>query len=347
MKALNQLRLLPDDLFLAGTPWKLLKENIRRGELNPFYGIDLSSLRHRLLLKANSIVDSGFNSDRYQAASRSAGRQVYEVRDHASGCRGAMVLDDDGNPWLVYAGLHDWSDAKVAAELKKSRSQYWMPTDEDMGIRRAEDAWLSSRQEAVDILDSLVRTIHDALQSPNEVSEFAVSGASGEAKELVQVEVISFKGQDLPIEQAGTTDAFLNISIQGKGYDYESRQRLKRAVSYLKPKDIKSDIVREDGSVYMEVILSEAVVTQLFASVCLSPPATRVKQLPPIDCDAQPVLHYIDTTSFDQGMISGKAALSLCGVWFIPREDESSGKPICRDCEKIRPIFAGLHPSKG
>ncbi|WEV72558.1 DUF3039 domain-containing protein [Bifidobacterium sp. ESL0790] len=342
---MRDLLSLPDDLFLSGTPLRQLKENIRRGDSDALYGIDLSSLKHRLLIEANSIVDRGFNGDRYKAASKSAGRPVYEIRDNSSGCRGAMILDDDGDPWLVYAGSHDWSDAKVANLLTKSRSRYWMPTDLDMGIRKGEDAWLASRREAVGILDSLIRSVHGALQSSNETGEFRLPKVGANPGRLVDVEIISFKGQPLPLGQSGGTDAYMTLAIKGKSYDKDSRQRLNRAVSYLKPQEINFDVLQEDGSVYMEVTVSEAVIAQLYASVCLSSEKgqTVSRQMPDAVCGPQRVLHYVDTESFVQGMVFGKSALSLCGVWFIPSEDESSGKPVCEGCERVKPIFDSLH----
>ncbi|WP_161786455.1 DUF3039 domain-containing protein [Bifidobacterium bohemicum] len=305
----------------------------------------MSSLDHRLLHAANSIVDKGFASDRYKAASRTAERPVYEVRDHSSGCRGAMILDDNGDPWLVYAGYHDWSDAKVAAALKKSRSRYWMPNEKDFAIREAEDAWLASKRLAADTLDALIIGIHNALLSPNETVECGITDHNGSEQRL-EVQVISGKGQPLNLDESGDQEAYITVSILSGPNDYESRQTLQRAISYLKPKSLEYNVIQSDGSLYMEVTVSEAIIAQLFASVVLSSSEQKPSRLSFTPYEAQPCLHYIRKESLIPSMVYGKAALSLCGVWFIPSQDESSGKPICKDCEKIEPVFNGLHQVK-
>jgi len=128
------LKSLPRASFDDTTPLDL----IANGD---FGRLNLYGLQQSLLEDARRRFMHGV-PDRHVAASKKYGKPVYEVRDRSgAGWRGAVVLDADGDPWLVWAARHDQFHRSVADVAFTDH----MPTAGEYKLRAREEADLTNR----------------------------------------------------------------------------------------------------------------------------------------------------------------------------------------------------------
>jgi len=98
--------------------------------------VRIGFIEHPLIADASRRFAQGL-PDRHQEASKQLGRAVFEVRSRTGAAwRGAAILDEHGDPWLVWAAPHDKFHAQICDVLKNM--DRWMPTAAEYKLRDRE-----------------------------------------------------------------------------------------------------------------------------------------------------------------------------------------------------------------
>ena len=112
--------------------------------------VNISTIVHPLIQDAQRRFSEG-SPDLHRAATQAAGRPVWEVRSRVGAAwRGAVLLDEYGDPWLVWAAEHDIFHAKVAQVMRDPSA--WLPILAEYRLRErdeAEEKLLGWRRTAV------------------------------------------------------------------------------------------------------------------------------------------------------------------------------------------------------
>ena len=338
LKAFNQL---PKDSFKGNDPWKTIKRNKDNGQENLFYKIDLSELSQNLLDNSRKVMNGGYSTNLHQAASTAAGCKVFEIRDTSSGWRGAVVLDTQGDPWLVYADRHDRFHAHVTTILAKTNKHNWLPRSLDYKIRDKEEALKAFQKTALHVLIDLITGIRAAVVN-DEASEFDITfgdlGSSGH----VDVEVMTDQ-TPLSVDMKCVSEGLVSVNVRlSDPQDRRARDCLANVVSCIQPnQDYVYMCYLCNRDYKIELCLSKARIVQL-TSLLIDDEGydLRTRAMLSKSPDPQTLLHYTDKHYIVQGMLDGQAVLSLCGTWFVPTQDEYTDecKGICPVCESIKPL---------
>lgn len=92
----------------------------------------------------------------------------------------------------------------------------------------------------------------------------------------------------------------------------------------------------DGGNLQMLGLLSHAHLAQLTAQLGDPAPLTTVEPRTPTH------LHGVSAPALTEAWITGSAVLSFCGVWFVPRYDETAPLPMCEECERANPVVTAL-----
>ena len=151
--------------------------------------LDLISIDLDLIKDAQSEFENGSFPDRHVAASNSRRKKngktkpVYEVRSKVGAAwRGGIVIDDFGDPWLVYAAphdkFHDTAPSFFADETK------YLPVRSDYKLRNKEELTRIIQEQDIQYLRQLLEILTKALMdSPAE----HFTQLHGQANDVVQV----------------------------------------------------------------------------------------------------------------------------------------------------------------
>lgn len=93
------------ELPLQGFDDPRIADMLRRKNRTAFDRID--QIRHAVLDAARASIYNGHRCQHHVTSTNTAGQRVFEVEESSSGWRGAVILDEAGDPWLVYADAHD------------------------------------------------------------------------------------------------------------------------------------------------------------------------------------------------------------------------------------------------
>jgi len=314
------LKSLPRDTFEDTTPVDL----IANGD---FDRLDLYGVKHPLLEDARRRFATGL-PDRHNAASREYGKPVFEVRDRTgAGWRGAVVLDADGDPWLVWAERHDQFHRNVEnvafADLLPSSAEY--------KLRSREEAALSRLDWEYNVLKAFIEALRESVRTGAAATATVAGPKAGETADLVVETDHNEPSDDVAVAHDGLSMLTVSLRIAGGGWGDFERALTRVCLPFLEPDASRIETAfGRDNSLIAYVDITHAQLIQLLAD----PPPYEGE---PVEVQAPDRLHYVGIDYMLDGFVHGTPLRGVCGVWFVASRDESSGLPVCERCEAEQP----------
>lgn len=347
MKALIQL-IKGRQFRKEDDPTALIRQNIRKDCDNIYEGIDFDALHTTLLDAARRGFSSGrITVEKHKVLSGAAKRDVYEIRDSnkSSAWRGIVILDEQGDPWLVYCGSHDdfHADANMRQFIRKENADAYMPTDDDYLLRDREEAGRQFDMFETGTARTLVQSICDVVRSCTTVDSDSarrtVSGLDANASIFVSVESDENGGHDYYVQ---VTFDFSEDEMRKRGFDHYAHSLIRCMAVIADPTEDKpveplvDTHVDEYGvkrkTIRSCMLLNDEDIRRIEDPRFADDPelAQRLLASPP----PEPKLHQVPKRLLSDALIQGKPIRSLCGKWFVPVLDDSSDVPRCEECER-------------
>lgn len=316
---------LPEDSF--GNPKQLKLLRARKWDQ-----LDLSNVEHPLISDARKRFASG-SPDQHRRLTKSVGRPVYEVRSHSgAGWRGAVILDEAGDPWLVYADRHDRFHATAADALRESTLGGWLPTAVEYKLRERDEAAAIDRVWRINAVSSILDALSSAVQEPGASKEALVSGSRSNDRPIA-FEITIESDPPQPKLEKGAALATILIRV-GTGRDHEADRLLADVLPLLQPDSRKIEATYlPDNRLDIWVELTQAKLAQLSALQAVGVSGDHINQ----SCLPNEVLHYVAQNTLARALVNGEATRAVCGSWFVPTKDETSDLPVCPKCEERLP----------
>lgn len=321
----------------------VVEENTRHGRPKT-RGLYLDELRHRMLERAAQLLAGNYQGSRHVSSSKAAGCPVYEVRCmEGAAWRGALVMDEKGDPWLVHADRHDRFDDHAQEYLAEARRNLWWPSKADYVIREVEDQGQQYRAQEIDLLCRIIDALRDATQNIDQQGlgqgEFAFRTTVNDIR--VQVTSGGVFAEDPTSAADEEAFVFLTVLIP-QWEDNELFDMMSDVAHCLQPSVNPADMqisAQADGSCRFDLILNQARLAQILAATFIDGKSdTDLFQAP----GEQPFLHYVDKEAMARSMVTGVAAKALCGVWYVARIDAKTAGdriPLCPRCQQIKPCY--------
>ncbi len=321
------LKTLPRETFVDRSVWEGVKN--RDWANLSLYGID-----HPLLNDARSRFAAGV-PDTHQVSTRAAGRRVFEVRDRSGAAwRGAVVLDDQGDPWLVYADRHDAFHA-TARNFFEAGS--YLPIAAEYTLRDREEAAIAFLAWRKELLRGLAAAIVQAMRSHEEVqTTIAGHRTTDQATFEVSLEHDTAAGS---VDEAHESSSLVTLvlRVRTRTADEFRQEVLNTVLPFLQPDpDQYESVFGRDGSMTHLITMSQGRLIQ-FAAAAPDTQSPTPADAPPPTC-----LHYVGLTYLTEAYIEGRPVRGVCGTWFVPTRDESAGLPVCPRCDAEKPIAEAL-----
>lgn len=290
------------------------------------------SVEHDLLSDARTRLDGGL-PDYHRAATAAAGEPVFEVRSRSGAAwRGAVVRDDNGLFWLVYAAKHDVFHKTVASVMKRGE---WRPTALDRVVLDQDQADGERTARSVSILSGLIEALRTAVES-GATERFPVEGA-GLSPATVEVLIEHDQPAENP-DGANQSESSVSLVLRLDANSAELHGELLRTcLPFLQPDERQRDqAYGRQNTLELVMTITHARLAQLTGDFDVTVSSTAaVLALPDR-------LHYANVTATIEGFVLGHAVVALCGLWFVPSTSEMSGLPICDECERTQPTAQRL-----
>ncbi|WP_187271249.1 DUF3039 domain-containing protein [Actinomyces ruminicola] len=336
---MRTLKMLPAESYSGPIP-----DAIRRSRWKDLADVDVSQLPHPLIEAGKKALAHG--ADRHVEATAAAGRPVFELRTREGAAwRGAMIIDDDGTGWIVYAQRHDRFHSTVAGKLTAARAHDWMPRSVDHSLRKREQARAEIRRWRVQTLAAVIGAAGTAAVANDHSSELLVqreeSGRDASARSATFSSTITVSVMaDLSEADAATGlrgEALLDVAVvTRRAEDVLLRTTIAEAVTLLAGPTRPEAVALPDGSgVYYSFVVPASRLQWLVAVES----ADEVGELAETSLGEhlRPThLHYTRKELIAESAVEGRAVRALCGEWFVVRCDE--GLPVCEACETRLPV---------
>lgn len=298
--------------------------------------VNISKIVHPLIQDAQRRFSEG-SPDLHRAATQAAGRPVWEVRSRVGAAwRGAVILDEYGDPWLVWAAEHDIFHAKVAQVMRDPSA--WLPIPAEYRLRErdeAEEKLLGWRRTAVRLfLLAVGEAIRSARICP--ISIPRLLGANGDITGTVELI------PDPPAEplEDGSVLAVVVVDISK-----DSDELLRLVLPVLQPDVARIDATyTREGSLEQWITITQAKLAQLAALHLIDEIEAEVLGAG-VGCQVNEELHYVGSSYLADALVFGKSVRAVCGRWFVPTKDAHASLPLCASCERKLPVaqqVAGL-----
>lgn len=307
--------------------------------------LSICDIESALIDDAQHGFDHGAPS-RHEESTKTYGDTVYEVRDPAgAGWRGAVILDGDGDPWLVYADRHDHFHANASSVLRRSKGKgapppAFLPTPLDYELRTAEE----DRQRKLEAMRELIRGLRDGLRKANATGHVVSVRTPEHPQETAAEKTILYTvdvDHEEPaetVEEANLSTSIVTVTMPMNSGSPKMRELLiSCGVVYIQPDAAYRDPVWTPTSDLLVVMtVTHAKLAQLLSDVDVD-----ANDLPPTVTPPDR-LHWVRSEDQIEGMVNGAAVSSLCGHWFVPSKSESAELPVCGSCEAIKPLAQEL-----
>lgn len=305
---------------------------------NQWSDLRLGELAHPLLEDANDRFANGAVPDLHSAASMAAGNKVYEVRSRTGAAwRGAVVLDEAGDPWLVYAEKHDRFHSRAAGLLKSAKASDYMPRGVDYKLREREEALDRDTQWQISILAKVVTVIREAVRSPRMVSKLELPLQASWSGSYFLEGTVEHDPAATCAETAHHSSSSVDLWLTfSPGSDTSCLHRIVQVViPFLKVQDASIHPIYDlNGGLQVQAIISQAKLIQLLAEAGDKGEFLRVCRMP------EPThLHYVTQSYLMSAFVHGKEVRGICGEWFVPIHGAGAETllPICEPCERDKP----------
>lgn len=318
---IRALKSLPRETYDDPTPLDIIGRS-------DYDNLDLYGVDHPLLVDARKRFGTGL-PDRHQAATRAHKEPVYEVRDRdGAGWRGAVVLDDNGDPWLVWVERHNQFHKKVMdIDLDKHR-----PAGFEYTIRDREEAAATKPAWQRSVLEAFVGALRESVQS-GDAARATVAGFVPNSTATLEVEAVHGPPSTTASgAHAGQSLMTVTLKIVGDGYSDFKTALLSVCLPFLEPDPSRIEpAYGSDGSFNVCIDITHAQIIQL-----LSDPPPYEDNIP-VDVSQPDRLHYVGVEYLLDGYVHGHPLRGVCGVWFVASRTEACGLPVCERCEEEKP----------
>lgn len=301
-----------------------------------------------LLDDADRGFANGGTPSRHEEASAVYDATVYEVRDHeGAGWRGAVILDGEGNPWLVFADRHNQFHATVAKALKRDKGELKKtgiskgpaashePTQLDYVVRGYEDSQLQDLKYQRDLVSGLRDGLREANATASVVSVRTPDDPGATQDKFLEytVEVAHDEPADTP-EEANLSTSTVTLTVPIGVGSYKGYEMLiSCGAVYVQPDvNYHESVYTKSSTLRLDLCVTHAKLAQL-----LSDAEIDASDFPPTAMSPDR-LHWVHSPQHIEGIVTGSAVQSLCGGWFVPVLNESAELPVCGGCEAILPL---------
>lgn len=291
----------------------------------------LHTLRHPVIRHAVETfkdVDGGDHSrERIECV-----RETRFWKLKTAGWRGAIYVDDGGQPWIVAAGRRrDGDNADfyevLKREVERNGVNGYLPTDEDRKRLKRELGEVA--------LSAWEQKIHDDAVDAFEVAHHAGVGtfridAIGDPGSLAGAEVSIER-----VEIMESEDSLAEVIVTVKPSDWSTPGLLQRAevvvMAAIQPDEQRWD-PDDLGSEHLFTFVAEdSLVDELVA-------ASRSPERVPGGTTPGTVAHYAHKTRLTEHYVEGTATQALCGDYFVPRQLPDDLE-ICPRCEALMRVL--------
>ena len=320
---IKALKMLERSAFEDPTPLDL----VRRQD---WKNVRLFGIQCPLLADARKRFAGGL-PDQHRVATRRVKRPVYEVRDRdGAGWRGAVVLDADGDPWLVYAAKHNAFHRRVADYLA---STDYLPSAAEYSLRAREEDDVARDVWRIGVVTDLLTAVATATRTGKPAVLHIIGPTDGDSADIgVELEHDEPSGT---IDQTHLSSSWATITLHviTSGRQQFESVLLNACLPALQPDPTAYEAAyTQRGGLTILVPVTQAKLVQILSEPELSePPRVAVAQAPEH-------LHYVDSAYHAEGLVTGKAVRGVCGVWFVTTRDESADLPVCPRCEQQLPV---------
>lgn len=316
--------------------------NARTDALND---LNILSIEHKLLTDANARFETDETPDRHHKATKAYGSTVYEVRSHIGAAwRGAVILDSDGDPWLIYAAPHDEFHAQVATALHRPKTKpptanIWEPSSIDIKMKKAEAERVANDDLSRRVLVQVIDAIRDAVDTGAKVE--LVSPAHWDAEMTdptvaYSVDVVHEEAAEDAVD-AHKTNSEITVVVSLSGANQKIRDILASAACFLQPDEgLRTVGYSTKNEQVLSVMVTHARLAQLLGNIddpddgFPGPPSPPTRR------------HWFTKNDQVRGFVDGDAVTALCGGAYVLSQGEDAALPICDDCEKVKPVAQGL-----
>ena len=302
--------------------------------------ITLDDIDHGLVNDARSYLAAGITPDLHKSSTASRKEPVYEVRNRQGAAwRGAVIIDQNGDWWLVYAERHDHFHANAAKFFGSNASDY-LPSNIDEKLKEWDRIRRQELEEDKTILLSFSQALEQAIKSPGRTCKVLLPDLVKE-KDRVLVTVTFPETADSPStmhETIGEVSVIITIDMTNK----ELRDRLLGlCVPFIQPDPAMRDQVYTSDyrSIHLDMFVSQARLAQFLATSKI-PHTSLLPDVP------EPIRrHWAGQKVLTEAFVNGSVIQALCGEWFVPTRDGEAlpELPICLDCEAVEPLAQQLH----
>lgn len=348
------LSMIDNNLFNSENPQQLIEQNMRTEAVTPFEGLDFTAFDVTLL----NMARQAFAGDKIAATKHSefsavAKRPVYEIRNKQTGWRGIVILDQYGDPWMVYCGSHgDFHSGNCKSIIKASNASNYMPSEEDYLVRKREE-------ERQHFLDFERRVVQEML---NKIRAGIYAGQTTSQSEALSALDIPYQISGAPVkasiqiqqdddDDSATVNQFVELTLDFPVEEQDNSSpyaRLHRILlrcfnAICQPKDPNqptetslktySDGQQRRATMSAFVLLEPDDIKRITSPNFLDDSESLYKTIG--DTEPESMLHRVPKETLTDAYVEGTLIRSLCGKWFVPTRDEYSGLPACPDCQDI------------
>ncbi|WP_082452547.1 DUF3039 domain-containing protein [Frigoribacterium sp. Leaf44] len=312
----------------------------------------LETVRGALLDDADQRFADGGVPDRHVEATAAYHAPVYEVRDPSgAGWRGAIILDDAGDPWLVHVDAHNKFHASVAKALKRDKGKLLTtgetagaaktarPTDLDMWVRDSEEDRLRDHALTRELISGLRDALRAAFKSeePFRTDTPPSPAASGSPSTFAYTVSTQHEDSAKTVAHAHETMSTITITMPKSPKPYSMYERLlSHGIIYLQSDTSCWESVYTHDELRVDVFVTHAKLAQLLSDAEIDPESFPPMVSPPTE------LHHVRSHHVIEGLVTGTAVQGLCGRFFVPSTSESANLPVCTVCEEMHPFAQEL-----
>lgn len=309
----------------------------------------LEQIESALLRDADRSFADGGTQSRHEEGTAAFHATVYEVRDHeGAGWRGAVILDSDGDPWLVFVAPHDKFHSSVAKALKRDKgvlqksgetegaAANYLPTNVDYLVRRTEEA----RLQELEVQRDLIAALRDGLRSAHASGAAITARTPADPLETGPAKFVEYTVEichDEPadtVEEANLSTSTVTLIIPlGAGSHRMRNLLISCGVLYVQPDtNYHEQVYTKSNALRLDLSVTHAKLAQLLSDADIDDADFPPSAAPPDR------LHWVHSPDHIEGVVTGVAVRSLCGSWFVPTQDENADLPVCTGCETIHPL---------
>lgn len=331
--------MLPADSFVDPSALEALerakisaREGDNHGAALAFAEIDLGRIDHLLLVDANARLGDG-TATVHESSTREWGTTSFEVRARTgAGWRGAVVLDGNRQPWLVFADRHD----KFHANAKNQSYESIRPSGLDQLLLKLEREREEGPALKVAVVTALVNALAASHASGVEERVEFVSPANAFSRLAFRI-AVSHDEPAWRADEAHQSMSTMTLTVAASPRDSDLHHiLLSCGIPYLQP-DAEAREVRymPNGELVVEMVVTHAKLAQLMDDSEVARASMPAAPTPPVR------MHWLSAEDQTRGFVEGDVVRALCGAAFVPTYSNPD-LPVCETCESIKPVAQGL-----